>query len=282
LNEILDGVRALWSFVYEDVLSKLIDSPNDWVYLALAVWGVLRLAATTVNTGEAGLFFSFGRAKTVLGPGVKLLIPIFQVVRKLPARSRTLHLPAQRVCSSEGLVYDVDANLVYRIVDVRKALIEIDDLVRGMTQALGLAVQELLRSRARDELHRGPELDHALERALEARLEPWGVVVERAGLLSITPSGESLRVTQLAPRARERRRVLAHLPLGSETGLALLGMRERLLSRSRARRASEIGMRRRLALGKRLIASGINKARAHAALRNPIETAPEAPTEEAA
>ena len=74
----------------------------------------------------------FGRARRELEPGFHLLIPFLQRARRMPTRSRTLDLPAQRVATHQGLVYHVDANLVYRVTDVRKAMIQVDQIEKGM------------------------------------------------------------------------------------------------------------------------------------------------------
>ena len=136
LTEILSGFAA---YIWDEF-------SDEFVYVAtVLIAAIVRAVGVTVHTGQHALRFSFGRAGKVLEPGFHLLVPFLQVVRKIPTRSRTLNLPSQRVTNFEGLVYQVDANLVYRVVDVRKALIQIDDLVKGMLEMLGLGVQEVVR-----------------------------------------------------------------------------------------------------------------------------------------
>jgi regulator of protease activity HflC (stomatin/prohibitin superfamily) len=230
LEGLADWTRRIARLVWEDHKSEFFYA------LAAVVWAVVRAMGKTVESGQTGLKFSFGRAVRVVEPGFHPLIPFVQVVRTLPTRSRTLDLPAQRVVTDEGLVFDVDANLVYRVVDVRRALIEIDDLVRGMQQVLALSVQELLRPRARAELYASEELDTELSRRMAARLEPWGVAVERAGFPSLRPSRESLRITQLVRLGGERAAALGRLRehgVDPTAALALAGTAPRALIRSR-------------------------------------------------
>jgi regulator of protease activity HflC (stomatin/prohibitin superfamily) len=209
----------LWSEYFEELRYALV----------LIVFGLVRAAGRTVESGQTGLKFSFGRATKLCEPGFHPLIPFLQVVRVVATRDRTVDLPQQRVTTLDGLVYDVDANLVFRVVDVRRALIEIDDLDRGMYQVLGLGVQDVLRRRERGSMHVSSDLDQALARDLAARLEPWGVEVARAGFTSIQPTERTLRVTQLAGRVAERARALAALERGSAegSGSALRGIDRR-------------------------------------------------------
>lgn len=237
-----DLLRELAVQVWEDHRQELLYA------VAAIAWATVRAAGRTVQSGNTGLKFSFGRAVRVVEPGFHLLVPFLQVIRTLPTRSRTLDLPSQRVTTLDGLVYDVDANLVYRVVDVRKALIEIDELERGMLQVLGLAVQEVLRARGRAELYASAALDGELSGLMAARLAMWGVEVERAGFPTIHPSRETVRVTQLAALGAERRGALSRLRASgtSETsGLALLGLPTRVLTRTQLLAERSLGVRRR-------------------------------------
>jgi len=215
---------------------------------------VVRAMGVTIESGQTGLLFSFGRARRELQPGFHLLIPFLQRARRMPTRSRTLDLPSQRVTTFEGLVYHVDANLVYRVIDVRKAMIEIDRLEKGMLQMLGLGVQEVLRGAHHEEIKSSDSLDRALATNLARRLVPWGVEVERAGLPSITPSPRTLRITQLAEVTGERRdkcRTLVQAGVPQRRALALIGTRTFPRSRTRAlRRRAEHARRTSRLLGR--------------------------------
>lgn len=256
--EWLDLLRA-WA--WSQIIDLVRESP--WA-VGLVIWAIVRATGQVVDTGQTGLLFSFGRARSVIGPGFRLLIPFLQIIQIVPTRHRTLHLPAQRVTTKDGLVYFVDANLVYRVVDVRKALIEIDDLVKGMTQALGLGVQAVLRQCDRADLRAGPDLDLALSEDLGRRLEMWGVEVIRAGFITITPSPESLRVTQIAARIGARRQALEYCEsagLSRERALALLGTRARLLTRVRGAREKERVLRARRRMERRVLQAGLQIVR---------------------
>lgn len=227
----LEGLlRGLGRWLWEDHRS-------EFFYVGMALlWSLIRALGKTVESGQTGLKFSFGRASRVVEPGFHPLIPFLQVIRSVPTRSRTLDLPAQRVVTDEGLVWDVDANLVYRVVDVRRALVEVDDLRQGMLQMLALSVQELLRHRSRAELYASPELDLELSQRMAERLEPWGVAVESAGFPSLRPSEATLRVTQLAGLGRSRSQAMGRMRAAGVEAAAALGLSSsapRIVSRTR-------------------------------------------------
>jgi len=225
---------------------------------AAAIAGIVRAMGVTVTTGHSGLRFTFGRADKLLTPGFHLLFPFLQQAETIATRSRTLDLPAQRVVTVEGLVLDADANLVFRVVNVRKALIQIDDLDKGMHQMLGLGAQEVLRAATRDDLRQVNELEARLAANLARRLAQWGVKVERAAFPSLAPSNETLRLTQLKQTVGEKQRMLELIESGCPRGigLSLLGTRQRARSRTRSLRSREARRRADLQLRTRLLRHG--------------------------
>ncbi len=242
-------------------VDTLLSGIQEWVFetvrenlfaLAPAGYAFFRSMGRTVESGNTGLLFSLGRATTVVEPGFRFLIPFFQKLEVVPTRARTLDLAEQRLTNFEGLVYEVDVNLVYRIVDVRKALVEVDDLERAMRELSGISVMEVLWSRSRTALSKVEGLDGELERALAGRLEAWGVVIEQVGFTSIRASRVTLRLVQLGDTVRERRRGLASLV---ENGLALrLGLplvSGGILPRRRALRAIDREIRARARVRRR-------------------------------
>jgi regulator of protease activity HflC (stomatin/prohibitin superfamily) len=223
-------VTLLWRFLGQ--------FKEDLVFIVVAtVAAFLRAMGVTVETGWTGLRFDFGRAKRELNPGFHFLVPFVQTARRIPTRSRTMDLPAQRVTTYDGLVYLVDANVVYRVTDVRKALIQVDDLERGMLQMLGLAVQEVVRAASGAECNTAGALDARFVAGVGRRLLVWGVTVESAGFPSIRPSPRTLRITQLSNTVDARRSQLSALePLIGDrrAALALVGTRRMPRQRVRA------------------------------------------------
>lgn len=227
--------KRWWQF-----LIYIFDAIKDdlLVVFTATVFAIVRAMGVTIRTGTTGLRFTLGRASKELAPGFHPLFPGLQSVKRIPTRSRTMDLPSQRVVNTDGLVYYSDANIVYRVVNVRRALIEIDDLEKGMRQMLTMGVQEVLRATDRYTISDTEALCQALLLNLEHRLEPWGVAVERAGFPSIGPSPRTLRITQLSQKVAERERTQdflarANVPAGLDLGL--VGTRR--MPRPRAKRA---------------------------------------------
>lgn len=236
LRRIRSYVAGALSWVWFELKAQAIENP---IVVAGAAYAFVKACGTTVDTGQTGLRFTLGRVSKILDPGFHFMIPFVQRARIVPTRSRTLELEDQRIVTREQLVFVVQANVVWRIVDVEKALIEIDDLVEGMRQLLAISVQEVLRGVARADLRTGGDLDRQLAEVMEEPLAAWGVSVESAGFQSIAPSKRTVRVTQLERRVDARHeayRALRELGLESDAGSGLVGTRQ--MPRRRALRAA--------------------------------------------
>jgi len=204
----------------------------------LAILAFVRLFGTTVQSGSKGVLFVFGRVKKELEPGFHPLIPLVYAIRKTPVRSITLDLPKQRVTTADGLVYDVQANLVYRIALPAVSMVEVKDVRKGIETVLPLIVQDLVRSRTRATLAARVGLEEEFALRAEETLKRWGVTVEQVGFKSIAPTKKTLRLTQLALLVAERERVIEDYHMAgvpAEIAVALLGADRHLIGHATAR-----------------------------------------------
>jgi hypothetical protein len=231
----MSWVLDLFPAIFEAILEYARRHP---VETALAILAFVRLFGTTVQSGSKGVLFVFGRVKKEFEPGFHPLIPVVYAVRKTPVRSITLDLPKQRLTTADGLVYDVQANLVYRIAQPAVSMVEVKDVRKGIETVLPLIVQDLLRSRTRATLAARVGLEEEFAARAEEALGRWGVTVEQAGFKSIAPTKKTLRLTQLALLVAERERVMQdYLRAGvpAEVALALLGADRHLIGHATAR-----------------------------------------------
>ena len=253
-QENVPGAMLLW-------LSRTTGVELEDIFAAvffLASYLVQR-AGRTIDSGERGLKFSFGRAVRTLEAGFHPLVPGLQTIRVVPSRERTLDLEAQRCVTREGLVFDVDANLAYQIVDLEKALLEISDLEQGLRDALAVSVQQVLRGSVGEDVVAGGVLDARLEETLRQRVEVWGIQVHSAGFRTVRPTAQTTRITQLRQMVLVRREALAMLEsrgASRREALAIIGFRARYQSRAASRRrlltVQERQRRLRVSLGRDL------------------------------
>lgn len=235
-----------WAGAWQRIKAVLLVARDlVWAYVQehpgqtlLVMMFIVGLMGVVIDTGWRGVLFRWGRFRKVLDPGFHPLVPWMHTVRKTHIRARTMDLAKQRATSADGLVYDVDANLVYRIDDPVKALIEIDAFKQGIETVLSIAVQELIRERDHDQLWKRDDLDRALRARLDARFTEWGLSIDRVGFTTIAPTDQTLRITQQDAKVRERdrvRRMFLEAGVRPATALALIGAEPVFVSHGHAR-----------------------------------------------
>ena len=178
-----------------------------------------------VYDGQHGLRFTLGRAGGIVPPGIHLKLPIIQKIEVEDTRHTTLDLEPQVIQLKDDLVYEVDCKVLYQIIDLRRAKIEVDDLVTGMQNRIVLAIQQVVQQQDRDSVKDTETMLEAIHQRLSGLEEQWGVRILQLGFSNISPSPTTLEITQLDLLAREKlklyRRFREH-GMGEEASVALI------------------------------------------------------------
>ena len=178
-----------------------------------------------IYDGQHALKFTLGRAGMVVGPGVHWKWPIVQAYRVKETKDTTLELEPQTIQLRDDLVYEVGARAVYQIVDLRKATIEVDNLVTGLKNRMVLAVQRVVKAQDRESIRDMPRMVEAVKLDLAVIEQQWGVKIHEFGFSTFSPTPETLEITQLRKLAEEKLALFHHFAdagLGVEAAVALI------------------------------------------------------------
>ena len=163
-----------------------------------------------VYDGQHGLRFTLGRAQDVVPPGVHFKLPIIQKIEVEDTRHTTLDLEPQVIQLKDDLVYEVDCKVLYQIIDLRRAMIEVDDLVTGMQNRVVIAIQQVVQEQDRESVKDTAAMSQAIRERLADLEEQWGVRILQLGFANISPSPTTLEITQLDLLAREKLELYEH------------------------------------------------------------------------
>lgn len=177
--------------------------------IILAVLGFFLFSAIRIlNEYERGVVFRLGRALyEPKGPGVILLIPIIDQMRKVNLQIITYDVPNQDVITRDNVSIKVNAVVYFRVMDPIKAVIEVQDYF----QATALLAQTTLRSvcgqSELDELLSAREkINIKLAEILDLHTDPWGIKVTLVEVKAIDLPIEMQRaMAKQAEAERERR-----------------------------------------------------------------------------
>ena len=157
-----------------------------------------------VYDGQHALKFTLGRAGQVVGPGVHWKWPIVQKYSVRETKDTTIELEPQTIQLHDDLVYTVGARAVYQIVDLRRAMIEVDNLVTGLKNRMVLAVQRVVKVQDRQSIRDLTAMVAEVKRELGPVQEQWGIRIREFGFSTFSPTPETLEITQLRKLAEEK------------------------------------------------------------------------------
>src|SRR6476660_8720495 len=105
--------------------------------LILIVLVVITLIAglRLVNQYERGVVFRLGKVRPhVKQPGLRVIIPYIDQMRKVSTRIVTLPIESQRIITRDNVSIGVAAVAYYKITDPIKSIVEIENVVAATYQ----------------------------------------------------------------------------------------------------------------------------------------------------
>jgi regulator of protease activity HflC (stomatin/prohibitin superfamily) len=106
------------------------------VLVVVAVLALLGLALSVriVQQYERGVLFRLGRVVGVREPGLTLIIPLIDVLRRVSLRIVTMPIQSQGIITHDNVSIDVSAVAYYRVVDATKSVVAIENVAAAINQ----------------------------------------------------------------------------------------------------------------------------------------------------
>lgn len=161
-----------------------------------------------VNQYERGVVFRLGRvSKNIKEPGLRLIIPIIDQMRKVSMRTVTLPIETQKIITKDNVSIDVAAVAYYQIVDPIKSIVEIENVVSATYQIAQTTVRNVVGQTSLDHvLSETATLNEKVKAILDQATEKWGIYVSNVELKDIQlPDSMQRAMAKEAEAEREKR-----------------------------------------------------------------------------
>ncbi len=89
---------------------------------------VLGLAVRIIKQYEQGVLFRFGRVQGARDPGLRLIIPVVDVMHRVSLRIVTMPIQSQGIITRDNVSVDVSAVAYFRVVDSVKSVVAIENV----------------------------------------------------------------------------------------------------------------------------------------------------------
>ncbi len=179
----------------------------SFLFLILLAIFFLSSAIRILKEYERAVVFRLGRFLAVKGPGLIILIPVIDKMRKVDLRVVTLDVPPQEVITRDNVSINVSAVVYFRVVEPEKAVIQVEDYYYATSQLAQTTLRSICGQAELDEiLAERDKLNARIQEILDADTEPWGVKVSKVEIKEIDLPEEMKRaMAKQAEAERERR-----------------------------------------------------------------------------
>src|SRR3984957_1421697 len=153
---------------------------------AMLIFGVTFLIACIVassikiaNQWDRAVVLRVGRFRALRGPGIFFIIPIIDIISYwIDIRVIPTAFKAEKTLTKDTVPVDVDAVLFWKVIDPKKAALEITDYQSAIGWASQTALRDVIgQTMLSDMLEGRSKISNELQKIIDERTEPWGIAV---------------------------------------------------------------------------------------------------------
>ena len=165
-----------------------------------------------LNEYERGVMFTLGRFTGIKGPGIIIVWPAVQRMRKVDLRVIVLSVPKQDVITRDNVSVKVNAVVYFRIVDPGKAIIQVANAFDATSQVAQTTLRSVVGQHEMDDLlAQRDKLNVDLQRILDQSTENWGIKVSTVEIKDVDLDESMIRaMAKQAEAERTRRAKIIH------------------------------------------------------------------------
>ena len=163
-----------------------------------------------INQYERGVMFTMGRFTGVKNPGWRIVVPVFQQMKKVDMRVKTVDVPEQKAITKDNISVSVNAVIYYKVADPAKAILNVEDFYYAMSQLAQTTMRNVVGGVELDELLSGREkISEHIRAIVDKASDEWGIVVDNVELKDIVlPEDMERTIAKQAEAEREKRAVI--------------------------------------------------------------------------
>lgn len=179
-----------------------------FIVFIILVLIIMATGVRVINQYERGVVFRVGKVQpNVKQPGLRVIIPIVDQMRKVALRTVTLPIETQKIITKDNVSIDVAAVAYYQIVDPIKAIVEIENVVSATYQIAQTTVRNVVGQTTLDHvLSETASLNEKVKAILDQATEKWGIYVSNVELKDIQlPDSMQRAMAKEAEAEREKR-----------------------------------------------------------------------------
>ena len=183
---------------------------ESFLFLVFVVIVILLISIRQINEYQRGVKFRLGKYYSTKQPGWRLVVPIFEQMRKVDIRVKAVDVPDQEAITQDNISATINAVIYYKVKDAAKAVIEVEHYRHAVSQLAQTTMRNVVGEMDLDELlSQREQASKKIREIVDTLTDPWGIQVENVELKDITLPEEMKRtMAKQAEAERERRAVV--------------------------------------------------------------------------
>jgi len=177
--------------------------------IALVVSSAIKIA----DQWDKAVILRLGKFRSLQGPGLFFIIPVIDVIPYwIDTRVITASFKAEKTLTKDTVPVDVDAVLFWKVLDPKKAALDVADYQSAISWASQTALRDVIGKTMLSDMLEGREkISSELQKIIDERTEPWGInviSVEVKDVLIPSALEDAMSMQAQAERERQARVIL--------------------------------------------------------------------------
>jgi hypothetical protein len=202
---VIEGFGFALAFAFSSDLSS---SASVSIVIVFTFVGVIAAWATKVaNQWNRAIVLRLGKFHSLKGPGIFFIIPIIDYIPYwIDIRVISTSFKAEKTLTKDTVPVDVDAVLFWKVVDPKKAALDVADYYSAISWASQTALRDVIgKTMLADMLEGRDKISSLLQTIIDERTEPWGINVISVEVKDVLiPQGLEAAMSMQAQAERER------------------------------------------------------------------------------
>jgi regulator of protease activity HflC (stomatin/prohibitin superfamily) len=156
---------------------------------------------------QRGVIFRLGKVIGLKGPGLIIVWPMIDNIRRVDLRVVAMDVPPQDVITLDNVSVRVNAVVYFRVIDPKKSILEVENYVYATSQLAQTTLRSVLGEASLDELlSKRDEINAKLQDILDRMTDPWGIKVSTVEVKHVDLPEDMQRVMAKQAEAERDRR----------------------------------------------------------------------------
>ena len=174
---------------------------------------IVSYSVKVADQWDRAVVLRLGRFRALQGPGLFFIIPIIETVPYwIDTRVIASAFKAEKTLTKDTVPVDVDAVLFWKVIDPKKAALDVADYVSAISWASQTALRDVIGKTMLSDMLEGREkISNELQKIIDVRTEPWGInviSVEVKDVLIPSALQDAMSMQAQAERERQARVIL--------------------------------------------------------------------------